>query len=320
MIKRLISKILHSLYSDVVRNGLQQIKKPSFLDYRLGDSRIRYQLTRTSRDWTDCIPTYERQNRGQETYSCVTQSGLNCLEVMTKALTGIEVNYSDSFAAKVSGTYERRGNSFVNFWDSARRNGLISEELRPFGNGTISNFYRPVTSEEREAGKMWLSAYEIKNAWVFWGWPQPEKMWEALQYGPFHTSVCASVRNVQNGIYQKTGRPQDHAVAVVGGKYKEYFVILDSYEPFLKKYAWNYDFGSAQQPTLTTRSKLMLVKAPNDSKVYAVDAQGVRHWIKSEEQFNLGKNMGLWDGWDTVIEMPLTRLDKMPLDSNSLHI
>jgi len=319
MFKSLITQSIRAISSMVTRNGLSEMKFPSPFDYIFGDGNVRYQLTRTSRDWSDSLVMTERQNRGQETYSCVTQSALNCLEIHTKALTGLEVNYSDSYAAKVTNTDQRRGNSFVNFWDTVRRTGLVSEELRPFSAPPLG-FYRPVTEVEKEAGKLWLSVYDVKYAWVFWGTPQPEKIWEALQYGPVQVSISASQRVIANGMYQKVNAPLDHAVTIFAGKYKHSFQIFDSYDPFLKVFAWDYGFGSGVQPTLNVRSKMQLVKAPGDSKVYAVDANGARHWIKNESQFNIGKDMGLWGDWTDIIDMPTIRLDKMPIDNNSLTI
>lgn len=118
-------------------------------------------------DWRDFYPTFEKQyNPGKyDTMSCVTFAAMNTLETMFKFKYGLEVNFSDRFTAKMSGT-SRRGNWFVNVWNSIRHHGFVSEELYPFGGDTWDEYMQEIPQEIKNEAKQEAEKYDIGYEWI----------------------------------------------------------------------------------------------------------------------------------------------------------
>jgi len=82
--------------------------------------------------WSDYLPVKEVQrNKFFDSMACVTFSALNCLEILHKRLYEIEVNWSDRWMARVSGT-TTKGNYLSTVADTIRKKGLILEEFWQF--------------------------------------------------------------------------------------------------------------------------------------------------------------------------------------------
>lgn len=90
-----------------------------------------YEVLNPSGDWTPYLPSPENQSTHiVDTMACVTFSCLNVIETQIKFLTGKEVNFSDRFIAKLSGTTQQ-GNTVQNVLDTIRKYGLVLEEEWP---------------------------------------------------------------------------------------------------------------------------------------------------------------------------------------------
>lgn len=95
--------------------------------------RIPYEVLNPSGDWVNYLPSAENQTTHYtDTMACVTFSCLNVIETQIKFFTGKEVNFSDRFIAKLSGTTQQ-GNSVQRVLDAINKYGLVKEEEWPTG-------------------------------------------------------------------------------------------------------------------------------------------------------------------------------------------
>lgn len=91
---------------------------------------IPYEVVLQSGDWRPYLVVGEKQFRKEDFMDCVTFSDLSDLEIQEKQQTGVEVNWSDRFIAKLSGT-THQGNYLDKVADTVRLIGLVPEETWP---------------------------------------------------------------------------------------------------------------------------------------------------------------------------------------------
>lgn len=188
-------------------------------------------------DWTPYLPVYEPQiGTYVATQACVTFSALNCIETQLKQ-QGIDINFSDRFTAKMSGT-TMTGNTLQNVLDSFRKNGWLLEEDYPFdksreGRINWDEFYKEIPQELKDKAKKnkdnanWQVNYEwfsVNNCY-----PDLEAVRVQLKQAPLQraTSYGSGVCNFE------------HATMV----YKidrNYIYIYDSYEGGIVKNQLTY--------------------------------------------------------------------------------
>jgi hypothetical protein len=123
---------------------------------------IPYEVRLESGDWRPYITKEEHQySDNTDTMACVSFSCNNSLEVQTKFLTGQEVNYSDRFLAKMSGT-TIQGNWLDKVADTARTIGLVKEEEWPApGNYTWESYYASIPQEVIDKAFKPNTQYEV---------------------------------------------------------------------------------------------------------------------------------------------------------------
>lgn len=131
---------------------------------------ISYEERNPSGDWTPYLVTKEKQYGKQDSMSCVSFSACSSIEIQEKFLTGKEVNYSDRWIAKRSGTTVH-GNWMYVVGDTIRRDGLVREERYPAPPNYTFNEYHadiqePLLSELKKEGQEWLSEWDIKTEFV----------------------------------------------------------------------------------------------------------------------------------------------------------
>jgi hypothetical protein len=109
---------------------------------------IGYEIRNESGDWRPYLVKEEHQySDNTDTMACVSFSCNNDLEIQTKFLTSQEVNYSDRFLAKLSGT-THDGNYLDKVAETARKIGLVKEEEWPApGNYTWDQYYAPIPQD-----------------------------------------------------------------------------------------------------------------------------------------------------------------------------
>lgn len=234
--------------------------EPTGEDFQLGAVGDKKVLMPDGHGWGKYLVEGERQNRGTETFSCVSQSANNCLEIQLKRIIELgedkpliakltemgyirngEVNFSDRFTAKMSGT-TRNGNNQKVVADSIRHNGLVPEWVWPHVEGW-DNFYAPISAEVIAMGKKFADFFDTTYEFV-----TPAQMIEALKYNVDQTSGNAWLAP-QGGIYRRTMNILNHAFVLFDYVVKTTKEIFDTYwdygkeNDYTKTLDWDYNLG-----------------------------------------------------------------------------
>jgi hypothetical protein len=172
-----------------------------------------YEVRNESGDWRPYLVKEERQySDNTDTMACVSFSANNALEIQHKFLTGEEVNFSDRFLAKMSGT-THQGNWQYIVADTIRKYGLVTEDQWPtLANYTWDSYYASIPQEVINKAQKLDAAYE-------WEVTTPQALKDHLKHAPLQITIPAPHPN--------------HAVVLVAieGNTAYYF---DTYPPYLK--------------------------------------------------------------------------------------
>ena len=133
-------------------------KKPQ--DFIAGT--LAYKVFNLSGDWTGFEPSGENQfSNHADAMACVTFSALNCIETQYRFFTGQQINFSDRFIAKLSGT-TLQGNTIQKVLDTIRRYGLVLETEWPTPNDfTWDDYYADIPSEVLAKAHKFDISYEF---------------------------------------------------------------------------------------------------------------------------------------------------------------
>lgn len=225
--------------------GLNIIEAPA-LDprmYRFGGlSGLSKEILRPDRNYKPFLPRVEYQNNGGfDRMDCVTRSAWDVIETLAKVKFDINMNFSDRFTAKMSGT-TREGNNFYDVAESIRtRHGGVNEDVYPDTNVSFEVYYQEIADEVVRLGKELFPRWEIKYEAV---WDDVDHLWEALQYGPLQVGVYAYGPEV-GGIQQRVETQGNHAVELMRAEYGQFWEIFDHYTRETRKLAWNTRFWGA---------------------------------------------------------------------------
>jgi hypothetical protein len=151
-----------------------------------------------SGDWREFAPKYEPQSSPGEfdSMSCVTFSALNTLEILHKFHYNHEVNLSDRFTAKMSGT-SPNGNYFTRVWDSIRHDGVVSEEFWPFEGDTWNEYMADISQDVKDEAQKQSEDYFFGYEFLPRYWDKQtnftitsdEALREGLKRGPLQVSI-----------------------------------------------------------------------------------------------------------------------------------
>lgn len=165
--------------------GIKQTK-PRKTDWVAGgETGIQYKEN-TNGDWTPYLPKDEKQGGSIDSLGCVSFSALNCIETQLKYLInknqvpsatidwlndngyydGLEINFSDRFLAKMSGTQALHGNWPPAVWETIRTCGLLPEQDWPSDFSTYENYYAEVPAALQAKAKEFLKYFSIKYQWI----------------------------------------------------------------------------------------------------------------------------------------------------------
>lgn len=223
-------------------------------DYVLGSLRSApYEVLREDGQWLDFLPDNETQRQeGVETMACTIFNTLNPLEILFRRKFNETKNWAERFIAVLAGLTQQGGTP-QNAAEAIRKNGNIDDYYLPFSiNIKTWDEYcspKPMTENYLVLGRKWLNEFEMRHEWVFTdrNKDKKEKLMSALKTSPVGVSVYAWVQN-PNGVYYKPQETQDnHWTCLIGYKENEYWIVYDSYEPFIKHLDWSFDFGQAKR-------------------------------------------------------------------------
>ena len=185
------------------------------------------------------LPPGEWQNNdGGDSLSCVSFGAINAIETEELRQTGAQINYSDRWIAKMSGT-TKNGNYLYKVLDTIRAHGLVREESypRPVDKWNWDTYHadipEPLLSRLKAEGREWLKKWEVQYEWVS---ISPASLTKHLKHGPLIVVVPGHL--VMN-------------YRVVGSIKK----IYDSYSPFKKDVPGRYpDITHAMKIVLTPKN------------------------------------------------------------------
>ena len=237
-------------------------------------------VLQADRDWSFFLPVHEPQSHeGFESYNCTRYGTYHQVAILMKRLFGVntfpdtdgDYNWSERFGGIIGNTTPN-GNSPHSAYDDIRAFGLLDEMFLPFSPDIDSwgEYYspKPMTQQHLDKAKGWLSHFDIKYEWVYGILDgtveeRAEKIWEALQYSPLGVSVYAWKLNPATGLYiRPAGAASNHWVTLIGGEYKKYFKIFDTYGPFIKIVPWDFDFELAKRIHIVKKTVESTVVAP----------------------------------------------------------
>lgn len=203
-------------------------------DYIAGASPIPFEERVPSGDWKPYLPPGERQfSRNVDTMACVSFSAHNCIEMQMK-FYGKEVNLSDRFLAKQSGT-TKMGNFLYLVGDTLRKQGGVPEEYWPAPKDfTWDSYYAEIPINIKMEGYKLLDSWDIKYEWL----PDVKKetLKQHLKQSPIQVVIPG------------------HAVTLITST-DQVDTYFDHYEPYQKEYT--SPFQAALKYVVTPRTKNM---------------------------------------------------------------
>lgn len=190
-----------------------------------------------------------------------------------------EYDVSERYIAKVSGTTER-GNNYKNVADAIRHYGLLPEADYPYVND-YNEYYQTVPQNLIEAGKKVAEHLDFNYEFIEVG-----NFTDARFYGVPATSGYAW--NGQNGdVYYRVSYYRNHAIPLVWQEIGAQHQIFDTYIPFLKKLAWDYNLGYGVLFTVHLKEKLSNQRETllNEGYKYVIraDAHGEFYKLNSKK-------------------------------------
>jgi len=258
------------------------IEKPKKEDYFFGsDTKINFEVLQENGNWKPFVPVYEYQNTNFETMACVSFSALNCLEIMHKRKYGYEMNWSDRFTSKVSGT-TTRGNSLRNVAESIRKtDGIIRQDLWPNVGKNWQEWYAQIPPNIRGQALNNLDKYFIQYEWVG---TDKNTLREALKTAPVQIGIYAYGKKV-NGVYQRTLNRPNHLITLLSIGKDGVYECFDHYlGNEYRLLASDYFIGFAMKFNIN-KITMDFYQRPNDNKIYQFGDDGLYHWIISEKTF-----------------------------------
>ena len=240
-------------------------------------------------DWSQYLPSGEKQGGVYfDSMACVSFSAINVAETEINYLLQTnqlpketvafldregylvdgEVNFSDRFIAKLSGT-TRVGNYLTTVMDTIRKYGLIPESEWTFDTAQRTpafdwdDYYAPVPQALQDKGKKFLDYFDIKYSWlVAGGQAVPAQMKEWLKSGPLQIA-SATCPGWSTGDVNACSLPINHATMIYGiddTRYK----LFDHYTPFEKTLALDYKIPFVMRIIVTPKSVVEKPEASYD--------------------------------------------------------
>jgi len=263
-----------------MKNNTGFIKElPKIEDYIAGEATgIDYFVRVPSNNWTPWLPKEEKQKKKQreDTKSCVTFSGLNCIEtqlnwMIDRGIIEIEamnflyqngyivdgkVNFSDRYNAILSGTTDK-GNYLTKVAKSFRRDGLIPESMLPYPEGITFEEYHgaEITDEMKEMGKKFLEHFAVQYEWVKFPQSKDGNIKENMRQAPLWIAAGVCPGWSTKDIIPACNRSSGHATMLFNVADEQYYEDFDHYNPFKKKLAIDYKLSFIMKVLITAREE-----------------------------------------------------------------
>lgn len=244
-----------------------------FVGSKKATVRFGAQTLNPTGQWGEFVPAYEKQSQnGVEPYDCTVANSLKAWITLSNFLGfSLPKNASERFNA-IMAQIKPPGANPHDVCESIRTWGMVNEDALPFNEDikSIVDFYHPDPMDAgliAEAKKI-VQRYDLGHEYLFNDPPvgsrtpnKPAIIKSALSRG----TVCASVygwKTNADGLYYKSpGDIDEHWTMITGYVDGQYWVVDDSYEPFVKRLAWDFDSQTAEVYYLQPNTSGI---APND--------------------------------------------------------
>lgn len=223
--------------------------EPKLGNYVHGDNRLGTIPLVPGGQWDAFLPEQHQQDEnGFEPYDCVSEATINATETLEMQEYGTNTKWARRFLAKNSGTDVFHGNDPQTVSEKLRTGGCVGESDYPFKASDFNTFYQAITNSLKSLGIVRFAEYAYGHSWVN---ANPTDMMAALEYSPLSAAGWAWNLETTTGYYTTpAGSSAVHDFMVYGYIKGEYWKVRDSYFPFEKKLAWNYQFTGIKRHTL----------------------------------------------------------------------
>lgn len=210
-------------------------------------------------DWRSLAPKGELQHHKEfsfDSYGCVSHGMLNVLELLQRRVHGTNVNYSDRFVVKGSGTKKGEGNNPRAVGEFIRNNWSVFEEEWPReGVDNLDDYFADIPKELFSLAKVrkakHLFGYEFVN-------PSKANLKEALKYSPIGMAVGLNGVD-SDGLWYRSQASDAHWLTLLHIDEKGIYTVLDSYEPFIKRIRGDFQSSYTQRYFLDAKQLSLML-------------------------------------------------------------
>jgi len=183
-----------------------------------------------------------------------TRFGLhNTIETYVKGKWGLNWNNSDRYNCQGVGP---RGSSMSSALNSVRKvYGVVPEDKWPsdWNNMSRSEYFKVPPKKLIGEGKEWINKYSVSYEEVG---NNRNRMKEALKYSPLYVAGYAWYNT--NGLYRSYGRA-NHVYEIYGYEDGKCWKAFDSYYPYKKKLAWDYQFQAVKRLSIEKENNVNML-------------------------------------------------------------
>jgi hypothetical protein len=303
-------------------------------DWSLGSSGLAVDILEDG-DWTQFLPSNEKQRRFFESMSCTNFSSTTAVEIIftyliKKDLLSKEdldwlsekgyfdengnINFSDRYDAIGSGTNPNSGNTLKAPADFKHKYGLIPEKMLSWTDDEDAYFdKKAVTPAMLNLGQEFIKRFPINYEFAY-----ESQIKSAYKKAPL-AGACFAWPDPENGVYPANNYGINHAICRIKPTTNQ--KIMDSYEPFVKTLADDYKFMNysivyivgykkkpiEENPENTNEinpnnSMIKTIKFDTTPEVYLQSNTNpkILYWIGNENTFNIFKEAGWIGNWEQI--------------------
>ena len=232
-----------------------------------------------SGDWSPYVPLGERQSVPFETFNCTAFSLTNVIETLLKffisqgkvpqshidflnnegyrdPVTG-DINCSERALGSMAGTTSA-GNRLTTVIDTARKFGIAADKTWPFGGSNLTEYYATPPANVATQALKFLDYFQINYEWFY---NSPGTLTDAIKECPLWVALCTCGGwNTPPVAWCNAGDATNHAVELVKHDNINDPKIFDSYIPYLKDLALNYNIPYALKVFVTIKQPSPMIR------------------------------------------------------------
>lgn len=239
-----------------------------------------------------------QKGRFFDSIGCTAYGTLNGMELLAYVIWKAYWNKSDRYTNKVSGN-TRSGNLVPRVLESIRKNhGVVNEKDWGWDRETFNwnKYYATIPQSVKDMGKNWIKAYDFNYERCG---ADHNSIKAGLKFSPVGVGVYAWYK--KGDKYYSVANP-NHWIVIIKQVWGQYYLILDSYEPFIKKLDWNYKFhfprifyinkkelkyNQAEINKLMAKGFKYIQRPLANGEIYELSDKGLKH-LTAEEARDFG--------------------------------